>query len=103
MGVHAKLPDNALILCVPSVFGQVGRTSKDCDSDLQVPSLHDLREAMPGLWSVPPSTEHKESVHMAGEDQEASRTPPVVRRQGVCGRPAESSAECRRREVKVAG
>ncbi|BDA41297.1 probable suppressor of disruption of TFIIS [Coccomyxa sp. Obi] len=81
----------------------VGRTSKDCDCDLQVPSLFALREAMPGLWAVPPSTEHLEAVRGADADEEdALYVPPVARGQGVSGGPAESAADCRRREVKVA-
>ena len=85
-----------------SLSCQVGRTSKDCDCDLQVPSLHALREAMPGLWSVPPSTEHRERMHASVSQEQASHIPPVVRRQGVSGKPAESAVECRRRELKVA-
>lgn len=81
----------------------MGRTSKDCDCDLQVPSLFALREAMPGLWAVPPSTEHLEGVRGAEADEDdALYVPPVARGQGVSGRPAESAANCRRREVKVA-
>lgn len=64
-----------------------------------MPSLHTLKEAMPGLWSVPPSTEHKEGLHVAGTDEDASRVPHVVRRQGVS---VECAAPSRRREVKVA-
>ena len=78
---------------------QVGKTGTDCKADLEMLSLHNLREAMPGLWQQPPDSQHPEVVYahppLTGPTAAAMA-------QGVPDIPGDILEEYRRRAIKVA-
>ena len=78
---------------------QVGKTGTDCKADLEMLSLHNLREAMPGLWQQPPDSQHPQVVYahppLTGPTAAAMA-------QGVPDIPGDILEEYRRRAIKVA-
>jgi hypothetical protein len=81
------------------VVSQVGKTGTDCKADLEMPSLHDLRTAMPGLWKLPASSTHPHLVYAHPLLTEATA---AAKAQGVPDIPIEVLKEYRRRAIKVA-
>ena len=78
---------------------QVGKTGTDCKADLEMLSMQDLRQAMPGLWKKPADSKHP---HVVYAHMPLSGPTAAAMAQGVPDMSAEILEEHRRRAIKVA-